>query len=182
MANKDWPCGFHPAYGIDGGLPVVEYYPLKQSGAYGTAIFQGQPVTWQNTAGYLLNCAVTNPANVLGVAANYFKASGTATQLAVWPTDKNIFTAQIDTDTAITLAQVQNRNFVLINMTAGNTSTGLSGCQIDATRGTYIGTVVDKVVRVLGATKEIGESAGANMKVLCVFAFGHTPRSVAAAP
>lgn len=169
MANKDWAFGLAPQYAIGGGSPRTERYPLKA--AYTTKIYKGAPVLWNNTSAHLKACAVTNPATVIGVAAEFYAGSATTkTTLAVWPASEHIFLVQSDgTTTTSALTSVQQKNFSFVNQTAGSTTTGISGMELDFSSGS---TTVDKPFRVIGLGGEIGESAGANMKLLGRFNAG----------
>lgn len=172
MSNKDWASGMQPLYAKGGGSPRTLRYPLygSTSVALTTAIYKGQPVLWNNTYAHLKPAAVTTLATcVVGVAAEYRPAASTATDLAVWEGKDHVFVIQSDgTTTTSKLSDVQHKNFAPTGVTAGSTITGLSGMELDFSSGTS----ADKPIRVLGLTGEIGESAGANMKLVCEFNFG----------
>lgn len=178
MANKDWAFGLQPQYAIGGGSPRTERYPIGS--AYSTKIYKGAPVLWNNTAGCIKANAVTNSATIVGVAAEYYGGSATTkTTLAVWPADEHIFLVQSDgTTTTSALTSVQQKNFAFVNQTAGSTITGLSGLELDFSSGTS----ADKPLRVIGLGGEIGESAGANMKLLVRINSGHAYNQTSVGP
>lgn len=178
MANKDWAFGLAPQFTIGGGSPRTERYPLKS--AYTTKIYKGAPVLWDNTNAVVKANAVTNSATIVGVAAEYYAGSATTkTTIAVWPGDEHIFLVQSDgTTTTSALTSVQHKNFAFVNQTAGSTITGLSGLELDFSSGTS----ADKPLHVIGLGGEIGEAAGANMKLLVRFNSGHLYNQTSVGP
>lgn len=173
MANKDWPSGLQPLYATGGGSARTERWPLKYKISatptqMTTAIYKGAMVIWGASGWVKINPLTVLGAatGVLGVAAEYFKGTGsTATELAVWPLKEHIFVIQDDSDTTTNvLENGLGWNFAVLNPTAGSTITGLSTMELDwSSKSTTSGA---KAFRTVGLHKTIGEGEGVHMKWL----------------
>lgn len=129
MANVDNPRGFHPIRGSNGGEPRMRKYKANVT----TDIFKGDLV--QMTADGTIKTVVTTTGSAaqVGVAANYVDASDSSTNQDVWVYDDpdQEFEIQDDGAAATPSQAVVGATFALI-ITAGNTTTGRSKHEIDA--------------------------------------------------
>jgi len=169
MANRNSPFGLQPLRQVNGAAPTTERFPLRQaiqSTKYDQAIYKGSFVLWANT-GWVKYCAVTNPATVVGIAAESYLGSAVSTQtdIAVWEASKHIFTIQASNLTAgstTSINDVRLKNCSVEGPTLGNTTNGYSKMQASVTAATS----ADRVLTILGSTDEIGESTtGQYMKL-----------------
>lgn len=129
MANVDNARGFKPMRGSSGGEPRMRRYKANVT----TDIFQGDVV--QMLAAGTVKSITTTTGNgaIIGVAANRVDASIQATSQDLWVYDDpdQEFEVQDDGEAATPSQAVVGATFALI-LTTGNTTTGLSKHEIDA--------------------------------------------------
>jgi len=179
MANKNFACGAHAIESLTGEAPRIERYPLAQKlgrAVYATAIYKGGIVQMDYNATvtgiYVIVGQATNAGagNVLGCAAEYYKASDSTTNtIAVWTPD-NVFAIQGNNTTTTTNANLYyQKNCNVTGQASGSTVTGLSSMQLKLS-----GVVTTTAMfRIIGQNHDVGESStGAYSKFKCRFNFG----------
>lgn len=157
MANVDNARGFKPMRVSNGGEPRMRRYKANVT----TDVFQGDVV--QMLAAGTVKTIVTTTGNtfVLGIAANRVDASTQATSQDLWVYDDpdQEFEVQDDGEAATPSQAVVGSTFALI-ITTGNTTTGLSKHEVDASA---VGQATTDPVLVQGfkegPTFEIGKYA-----------------------
>lgn len=189
MPNANYPTGLHPVKMRDGQAPFTMHWPLRQqiqaTTPYTTAIFKGQIVIMSATGPWLKGNGSTNPGTggaIIGVAAEYYKASDTSkNRLAVWDARNHIFAIQSDNATTTSkFTDVLQKNCSVANAAAGSTVTGLSTMELDFSTAH---TTTTKPLRVIDANRVIGESTtGAKLKLLVEFNFGHVYQQNSSSP
>jgi hypothetical protein len=117
----DCPRGLRPY----GEVKRITYY--KKAVGYASALFDGTPVIL-TTAGYL-NQAGAGSEKIIGVCAKYSAAS-TADEVPVYDHPDQLFTVQDDASATLTQAAVGASADLLAE--SGNTTTGLSTVEINA--------------------------------------------------
>ena len=178
MANIDAPFGFRPS-GKVGGNPdngALSEYAIKSD--YATAMFQGDLVIF--SAGHVNVSAAGTAGNMVFNGLKYddnttnkptFKnffdgtALGVQGEVFVYDDPYQVYEVQTDTGTAITQAMV-GTYMDSEKDHAGNTTTGISGDEIDA--GTSSTTLTG--VKVLGLAQTPGNALGTNAVVKCFIA------------
>ncbi len=142
MANPDRPSGFHV---IDNGqVPRLRKYTAGTT----TDIFRGNIVSI-DADGHVANCLTTTGSiTVNGVAANFVDASASSSGQDVWVYDDphQEFWIQDDGDSATPATASIGATAVLI-LTAGNTTTGQSKQELDASGN---GTAATDAVVIVG--------------------------------
>jgi hypothetical protein len=166
MANVDNPRGFHPE-NVSGCRPPRRY-PI--TGDYATALFTGDPVTL--TSGYIVKATAGTDNSLLGFISHFECADGIQTQ-AYYPADSALtwyafvyddpatrFVAQDDGDTTqISLAMCGTLGNLILTH-SGNTSTGLSGAELDAS--SFNSSTVTDQLRLIALVDKPGNAVGAN--------------------
>ena len=178
MANTDAPFGFRPS-GKVGGNPdngALSEYAIKSD--YATAMFQGDLVKF--ATGHINVGAAGNTGLMVFNGLKYddsstnkptFKnffdgtALGVQGEVFVYDDPYQVYEVQTDTGTAITQAMV-GTYMDSEKDHAGNTTTGISGDEIDA--GTSSTTLTG--VKVLGLAQTPDNALGTNAVVRCFIA------------
>ena len=178
MANTDAPFGFRPS-GKVGGNPdngALSEYAIKSD--YAVAMFQGDLVIFN--AGHVQISAPGTAGNMVFNGLKYddsstnkptFKnffdgtALGVQGEVFVYDDPYQVYEVQTDTGTAITQAMV-GTYMDSEKDHAGNTTTGISGDEIDA--GTSSTTLTG--VKVLGLAQTPDNALGTNAVVRCFIA------------
>ena len=178
MANIDAPFGFRPS-GKVGGNPdngALSEYAIKSD--YATAMFQGDLVIF--SAGHVNVSAAGTAGNMVFNGLKYddnttnkptFKnffdgtALGVQGEVFVYDDPYQVYEAQGDSATAPTQAMV-GLYMDSVKTHGGNTTTGISGDEIDA--GTSSTTLTG--VKVLGLAQTPGNALGTNAVVKCFIA------------
>jgi ketosteroid isomerase-like protein len=129
MANVDNPRGFSVLRGSNGGEPRMRKYKANVT----TDIFRGDIVQMLAAGTVKTITTTTGAATVLGVAANAVDASDSSTSQEVWVYDDpdQEFEVQDDGAAATPSAGDVGATYALI-LTTGNTTTGLSKHEVDA--------------------------------------------------
>ncbi len=157
MANTDNPRGFSPIRGNSDGPPKRSKYPCNTT----TDVFQGDVVQLLANGRVKSITTTTGNAAIVGVAANYVDASDSsdAQDIYVYDDPDQRFMGQDDGDSATPSAAVVGATFALI-LTTGNTVTGLSKQEIDASAA-GVATTDPVIVEgfVQGPKQEIGKYA-----------------------
>lgn len=149
MANVNRPCGFVPHSHAAGGTIRESICPHTFSTAYAANVFTGDVVMLADT-GYV-QLATAGATNLLGVfnGCQWFDTDGTVRYSKYWPTGQTVKTGTVPTlflyDDPNIIYQVQaytgtlftqtmvGNNADFISNTAGSTSTGQSGEELDLT-------------------------------------------------
>lgn len=157
MANVHNPRGFHPIRGSGGGEPRMRRYKANVT----TDIFQGDIV--QLLAAGTVKTIVTTTGNdkVLGVAANRIKHGDSTTAQDIWVYDDPVQEFETTDDgAAATPSQISVGAGMALILTTGNTTTGMSKQELDASAE---GTGATKPVLIegfkTGPSFEIGKYA-----------------------
>ncbi|HTG45208.1 MAG TPA: hypothetical protein VK633_11825 [Verrucomicrobiae bacterium] len=129
MANVDNARGLHPIRGSNGGEPRMRVYKANVT----TDIFQGDVVEMLATGTVKSIVTTTGSATAIGVAANRVDASiqATSQDVLVYDDPDQEFEVQDDGEAATPSQAVVGATFALI-LTTGNTTTGMSKHEIDA--------------------------------------------------
>lgn len=170
MPNRDAPSGFFPVRHLSGGYIRQTEYEI--AGGLANAIFTGDPVkTSPGTnkridvaaAGNVLvgvfgGCQYVEPDGSIKFSRHWPAAqaikTGTVAKAFVWDDPSIIFGIQCDgTFTATMVGQLIDFNFDQ----AGNTSTGVSGCEADIASVAGSG----EPLKILGLLPQVGNSYGA---------------------
>ena len=178
MANTDAPFGFRPS-GKVGGNPdngALSEYAIKSD--YATAMFQGDLVIFN--AGHVQISAAGTVGNMVFGGLKYddsttnkptFKnffdgtALGVQGEVFVYDDPYQVYEVQTDTDTAFTQAMV-GTYMDSEKDHAGDTTTGISGDELDANTSSTTLTGV----KVLGLAQTPDNALGTNAVVRCFIA------------
>jgi hypothetical protein len=175
MANTDAPYGFKPVRQMGGTIIPVNRYLIASDES--SDIFRGDPVTPSGTAvtaatggefeGMIIMTLATagtcNP--IAGIVQgfrsyqdltlNYYDASAISTLTEVWVYDSpyTVFRAQEDSDSSTIAAVNIGLNVNVALDTAGNTTTGVSGAELDSSS---VATGATLQCKILGLHKDAG--------------------------
>jgi len=155
MANLDIRKGLVPVRHVNGnpynGKFRVYYVPVTD----GTALFIGDPVLWAGSADtlgkYATIAQATTGSEILGAIVamgntptlmadtsdltRVYRPSSTALYIGVADDPDLIFEAQGDDDSENIVADDVGSTLDIIFTHAGNTATGMSGCELDSSTG-----------------------------------------------
>lgn len=143
MANVNARMGLRPINAPNGNTPKVGEYVHPASGA---AIYEGAPVYRGETGVVALVSTITTfiAHSIVGVAAAHSASTSAAKNVLVYDDPDQLYLLQADDNSIITEANKQlyiGRFFALTIGTGtsiGNTTTGQSRVQLDASSGTTV--------------------------------------------
>jgi hypothetical protein len=116
------------------------------------------------------NAATNTVGNIIGVAAEYYAGSATTkTDLAVWPGEDQVYVIQSD-GSLTNRASFLHRNFPVVSPAGGNTASGLSTMELDASGGSI--TATNQAIKVIGFQLMPGDTV-ATTNVNCLAQFVH---------
>lgn len=157
MANVDRTNGFKPVRHLNGSPYNGAYTEYAVLAADGTALYVGDPVKLSGTAdadgvASVARAAATNP--VVGVVVGFgidptnlntpqYRAASTLRKVYVADARDLVFEVQADDVIAITAV---GQNADLVSTTGGDTATGASGMELDASTKATTATLVFKIL------------------------------------
>lgn len=157
MANRDFPCGLKPL-GIN---PKLEYFYASVT----TAIFKGDVVAIKSSGRVHTVVTTTGSVDVIGVAAEYSKASNTpAVKIGVYTDVNQRFVIQADG--ATTIGNTNVGELAPLILTTGNTSTGVSKQELDVS-SIGSGATTDPL-RIVGFSDDVDNEVGVSHARLIV--------------
>ena len=187
MANRDAPFGLRPI-GRIGGTPYTggqSRYRIANN--YGTAIFQGDMVMHVTggtvevhadggtvpIVGVFNGCRYTDPSTGKETFSNFYPASTAAADIEAFIIDDPMVVFEIQADDTFPVADLHG-NFDVVYTSAGSTTTGLAGSELDVTTG---GTGTSLPLRAIDISQDPNNSdvatANTNVKVvICNHIFG----------
>jgi hypothetical protein len=187
MSNRNYAFGMRAIRRIDGGPPVLDRVAIASTAA---AIYEGSVI--QLTSGGIVMASAIDlgagTGKVLGVAAEYFHTAAlgdTATDIAYWTAEDNVFEIQCDNSAptaqaSFTAASVLWYCFKVTGQAGGSTVTGRSSMQINLTNRVTIGATHgdDHPLRCIGISRSPTDcdidSAYVNLEV--IFTISQTAR------
>ena len=182
MANRDAPFGLRPI-GRIGGTPYTggqSRYRIANN--YGTAIFQGDMVMHVTggtvevhadggtvpIVGVFNGCRFTDPSTGKEKFSNFYPASTAAADIEAFIIDDPMVVFEIQADDTFPVADLHG-NFDVVYTSAGSTTTGLAGSELDVTTG---GTGTGLPLRAIDISQDPNNSdvatANTNVKVVIV--------------
>ena len=180
MANKDAAFGMKPVRMI-GGAP----YPGGQSryriaANYGTSIFQGDMVAQVTggtvevhadggtvpVVGVFNGVQYTDPTSGDQVFSNYYPASTNASDIIAFIIDDPDVVYEVQADDTFPVTDLFG-NFDIVYTSAGSTSTGISGAELDVTTGATATTLPIKAIDI-SEDPNNSDTGAANTNVLVV--------------
>ena len=182
MANRDAPFGLRPI-GRIGGTPYTggqSRYRIANN--YGTAIFQGDMVMHVTGGGIEIHadggtvpivgvfngCRYTDPSTGKETFSNFYPASTAAADIEAFIIDDPMVVFEIQADDTFPVADLHG-NFDVVYTSAGSTTTGLAGSELDVTTGA---TGTSLPLKAIDISQDPGNSdvatANTNVKVVIV--------------
>ena len=182
MANRDAPFGLRPI-GRIGGTPYTggqSRYRIANN--YGTAIFQGDMVMHVTGGGIEIHadggtvpivgvfngCRYTDPSTGKETFSNFYPASTAAADIEAFIIDDPMVVFEIQADDTFPVADLYG-NFDVVYTSAGSTTTGLAGSELDVTTGA---TGTSLPLKAIDISQDPGNSdvatANTNVKVVIV--------------
>jgi len=162
MANRDTPMGLRALRNRNGDFP-----PVKQYAASSSAIFEGEVVLLSTNGLAIPSSAslASTVRNILGVAAAH-KPGTAGLKVQVYTDPNQLYVAQSDDATLVSITDYIGRNFKLVADASGNATTLQSIAEIDGNTGTsvsFVGTGADAAqpVQIVELFKQVGNSDGA---------------------
>lgn len=148
MANKDAAFGMKPVRMIGGAPYTGGQSRYRIAANYGTSIFQGDMVAQVTggtvevhadggtvpVVGVFNGCMYTDPTSGEQVFSNYYPASTNASDLIAFIIDDENVVYEIQADDTFPVTDLFG-NFDIVYTSAGSTSTGISGAELDVTTG-----------------------------------------------
>jgi hypothetical protein len=148
MANKDAAFGMKPVRMIGGAPYTGGQSRYRIAANYGTSIFQGDMVAQVTggtvevhadggtvpVVGVFNGCMYTDPTSGEQVLSNYYPASTNASDLIAFIIDDPDVVYEVQADDTFPVADLFG-NFDIVYTSAGSTSTGISGAELDVTTG-----------------------------------------------
>lgn len=148
MANKDAAFGMKPVRMIGGAPYTGGQSRYRIAANYGTSIFQGDMVAQVTggtveihadggtvpVVGVFNGCMYTDPTSGEQVFSNYYPASTNASDLIAFIIDDENVVYEIQADDTFPVTDLFG-NFDIVYTSAGSTSTGISGSELDVTTG-----------------------------------------------
>jgi len=180
MANQDAAFGMRPVKRI-GGTPYTggqSRYRIANN--YGTAIFQGDMVMQVTGGGIEVHadggtvpiigvfngCEYDDPTTGKRIFSNFYPASTAVDGIIAFIIDDPMVIFEIQAAIAFPVADLLG-NFDVVYTTAGSTTTGLSGAELQVTDGGTATTLPLKVIDI-SEDPENNDVATAHTNVLCV--------------
>ena len=180
MANQDAAFGMKPIRMIGGAPYTGGQSRYRIAANYGTSIFQGDMVA-QVTGGHVEvhadggtvpivgvfnGCMYTDPTTSEQVFSNFYPASTNASDIIAFIIDDPSVVFEIQCNAAFPIADLFG-NFDIVYTTAGSTSTGISGAELNVADGGTGTTLSMKVIDISEDPENSDVSADAT-NVLCV--------------
>ena len=148
MANQDAAFGMKPVRMIGGAPYNGGQSRYRIAANYGTSIFQGDMVAAVTGGGVEVHadggtvpivgvfngCMYTDPTSGEQVFSNYYPASTNAADIIAFVIDDPMVVFEIQAAIAFPIADLFG-NFDIVYTTAGSTSTGISGAELQVTDG-----------------------------------------------
>jgi len=148
MANKDAAFGMKPVRMIGGAPYTGGQSRYRIAANYGTSIFQGDMVAQVTggtveihadggtvpVVGVFNGCMYTDPTSGEQVFSNYYPASTNASDLIAFIIDDPDVVYEVQADDTFPVTDLFG-NFDIVYTSAGSTSTGISGAELDVTTG-----------------------------------------------
>jgi hypothetical protein len=180
MANKDAAFGMRPV-GRVGGTPYTggqSRYRIANN--YGTAIFQGDMVAQVTGGGIEVHadggtvpivgvfngCQFTDPTTGEQKFSNFYPASTAADDIIAFVIDDPMVIFEIQANAAMPVADLFG-NFDIVYTTAGSTTTGISGAELNVSDGAT-GTTLSLKAIDISEDPENSDVATANTNVRVV--------------
>jgi len=148
MANKDAAFGMKPVRMIGGAPYTGGQSRYRIAANYGTSIFQGDMVAQVTggtvevhadggtvpVVGVFNGCQYTDPTSGEQVFSNYYPASTNASDIIAFIIDDPDVVYEVQADDTFPVTDLFG-NFDIVYTSAGSTSTGISGAELDVTTG-----------------------------------------------
>ncbi len=161
MANKDSAFGMKPVRMIGGAPYTGGQSRYRIAANYGTSIFQGDMVAQVTggtvevhadggtvpVVGVFNGVQYTDPTSGEQVFSNYYPASTNASDLIAFVIDDPDVVYEVQADDTFPVADLFG-NFDIVYTTAGSTSTGISGAELDVTTGATATTLPIKAIDI----------------------------------
>jgi hypothetical protein len=161
MANKDAAFGMKPVRMIGGAPYTGGQSRYRIAANYGTSIFQGDMVAQVTggtvevhadggtvpVVGVFNGVQYTDPTSGEQVFSNYYPASTNASDLIAFVIDDPDVVYEVQADDTFPVADLFG-NFDIVYTTAGSTSTGISGAELDVTTGATATTLPIKAIDI----------------------------------
>jgi hypothetical protein len=141
MANVDDAKGFYPIRHFCGGEIRTNSYTLTTS----DTVYIGDPVK-AVVGGTVTHAAGTDGIIIVGVSAEYVASGAAGQKIQVYDDPYIVFGIQCDTGTAAASTDVFS-TADMATYAAGSSSSGLSGCELDASD---LATGAQSLLKVLG--------------------------------
>ena len=180
MANKNAAFGMKPVRMI-GGAPYTGGQSRYRSAAnYGTSIFQGDMVAQVTggtvevhadggtvpVVGVFNGVQYTDPTSGDQVFSNYYPASTNASDIIAFIIDDPDVVYEVQADDTFPVTDLFG-NFDIVYTSAGSTSTGISGAELDVTTGATATTLPIKAIDI-SEDPNNSDTGAANTNVLVV--------------
>ena len=180
MANQDAAFGMKPIRMIGGAPYTGGQSRYRIAANYGTSIFQGDMVAQVTggtvevhadggtvpIVGVFNGCMYTDPTTSEQVFSNFYPASTNASDIIAFIIDDPSVVFEIQCNAAFSIADLFG-NFDIVYTTAGSTSTGISGAELNVADGGTGTTLSVKVIDISEDPENSDVSADAT-NVLCV--------------
>jgi hypothetical protein len=180
MANQDAAFGLRPVRMVGGGPYTGGQSRYRIAANYGTAIFQGDMVMQVTggtveihadggtvpIVGVFNGCSFTDPTTGEQKFSNFYPASTNASDIIAFIIDDPLVVYEIQADAAFPVADLFG-NFDIVYTTAGSTTTGISGSELEVSTGATTAGLPLKAIDI-SADPENSDVATANTNVLVV--------------
>ena len=180
MANKDAAFGMKPVKMIGGAPYSGGQSRYRIAANYGTSIFQGDMVAQVTggtvevhadggtvpVVGVFNGVQYTDPTSGDQVFSNYYPASTNASDIIAFIIDDPMVVYEVQADAAFPIADLFG-NFDIVYTSAGSTSTGISGAELDVTTGATATTLPIKAIDI-SEDPNNSDTGAANTNVLVV--------------
>ena len=180
MANKDAAFGMKPVRMIGGAPYTGGQSRYRIAANYGTSIFQGDMVAQVTggtvevhadggtvpVVGVFNGCMYTDPTSGEQVFSNYYPVSTNASDLIAFIIDDPDVVYEVQADDTFPVTDLFG-NFDIVYTSAGSTSTGISGAELDVTTGA---TTTNLPIKAIDISEDPNNSdtGAANTNVLVV--------------
>ena len=180
MANKDAAFGMKPVRMIGGAPYTGGQSRYRIAANYGTSIFQGDMVAQVTggtvevhadggtvpVVGVFNGCQYTDPTSGEQVYSNYYPASANASDIIAFIIDDPDVVYEVQADDTFPVTDLFG-NFDIVYTSAGSTSTGISGAELDVTTGATATTLPIKAIDI-SEDPNNSDTGAANTNVLVV--------------
>ena len=180
MANKDAAFGMKPVRMIGGAPYTGGQSRYRIAANYGTSIFQGDMVAQVTggtvevhadggtvpIVGVFNGVQYTDPTSGDQVFSNYYPASTNASDIIAFIIDDPDVVYEVQADDTFPVTDLFG-NFDIVYTSAGSTSTGISGAELDVTTGATATTLPIKAIDI-SEDPNNSDTGAANTNVLVV--------------